>query len=310
MAEVSSVADLQEVSVPPVDTTVAGVTDTPTKSTPSKAKKAPSAGPKPKGSKTDGTPKSGGKTAGTRSRKSGGGGGGGGKDGNGVSLWGPMTLPTFDESTVPRSTVRNLARPVLPTDGTGTITRDALMALTKGTSVFISYIAALAQEACAAKRRKTVLPQDVWEALEKAEMSQFVEDLKADHDEAEQRKIEKRELGKRKSQGLELELQDPDEGDEEGDGAGARKKRKKAEGEDDEEEEDEIVDDEDEDADAGGQSSDSDGDEEDAEEEEEDITALDRTALTGQDPDLVDDMEDEPGRGGIVDEALDDDDSD
>ena len=134
------------------------------------------------------------------------------------SLPQPLKLPTFEEALVPKTTVRNLARPVLPSDGSGSITKDALTALTKGTSVFVSYLSHLANGHCLARRRKTVLPIDVFDAIHDAGLGQFVDELKAAHDEAEIAKTRKREAAKLKT--VSAAADDDEDGEEDGDGDG------------------------------------------------------------------------------------------
>lgn len=236
----------------------------------------------------------------------------------------PLKLPTFEEALVPKSTIRNLARPVLPADGSGSITKDAMTALTKGTSVFVSYLSALANEHCVAKKRKTVLPQDVWDALEDADLGQFVDELKHAHDAAEAAKSKKREAAKRRSGANaaadttveaddEIEDDDDDEEEEVGDadvtanslGPSRKKARTSAvtngDGDEDEDEDGEAA------AGADGNATEDEADEGDAisSDEEDDNDA--QLVSAEADVDDEDDDADRPGPTSRRDEAVDDD---
>ena len=101
---------------------------------------------------------------------------------------------TFEDSMMPRSTIKNCAKTVLKDDTP--IQKDALTALTKGSSVFISYLTAQANEIALSKKRKTIMPGDVFEALEAIEFGRFVPDLRKEHERAEQEAQEKKERKK------------------------------------------------------------------------------------------------------------------
>lgn len=110
-------------------------------------------------------------------------------------------IVTFEESIMPRSTIKNCAKAVLKDDIM--IQKEALTALAKGSSVFISYLTTHANEIALSKKRKTIMPNDVFEALKVIEFARFVPDLKIAHEQAERETKEKRE--RKKSGALEPE---------------------------------------------------------------------------------------------------------
>lgn len=103
-------------------------------------------------------------------------------------------IVTFEESIMPRSTIKNCAKTVLKEDTM--IQKEALTALAKGSSVFISYLTTHANEIALSKKRKTIMPNDVFEALKVIEFSRFVPDLKQAHELAEKDAKDRRDRKK------------------------------------------------------------------------------------------------------------------
>ncbi|KAJ1970466.1 hypothetical protein H4R35_005848 [Dimargaris xerosporica] len=82
-------------------------------------------------------------------------------------------MPTaIDELDMPRAVILRLMKGVLD-DGMG-IASDAKLAAGKATTVFISYIAAMANDIARSTRHKTVTLQHVMRALEEAEFDDYV----------------------------------------------------------------------------------------------------------------------------------------
>lgn len=107
---------------------------------------------------------------------------------------------------MPRSTIKNCAKTVLKDDTP--IQKDALTAITKGSSVFISYLTAHANEIALSKKRKTIMPADVFDALKAIEFERFIPDLRREHEQAEQELREKKE---RKKSGISEAALEPED---------------------------------------------------------------------------------------------------
>lgn len=106
----------------------------------------------------------------------------------------PDGIPTFEESIMPRTTIKACAKTVLHSDTA--IQKDALTALAKGSSVFISYLTTHANEIALSKKRKTIMPSDVLEALKVIELDRFIPDLQRAHERSEAENKEKRDRKK------------------------------------------------------------------------------------------------------------------
>lgn len=82
----------------------------------------------------------------------------------------------IEDLSLPRSIVTRLAKSDLPPNTQ--IQANAVLAMQKGSTVFISYIASMANDFALQAGRKTVGPQDVFKALEEAELpAEWKEDL-------------------------------------------------------------------------------------------------------------------------------------
>ncbi|RPA95321.1 histone-fold-containing protein [Choiromyces venosus 120613-1] len=88
---------------------------------------------------------------------------------NGVSI---------DDHTLPKSIVTRLAKGVLPQNTN--VQKDAILALSKGGTVFINYLCAAANDQAKQRGRKTINPKDVLEAMEQLEFGEFLPRLEAE----------------------------------------------------------------------------------------------------------------------------------
>ncbi|EXJ62166.1 hypothetical protein A1O7_02599 [Cladophialophora yegresii CBS 114405] len=95
-----------------------------------------------------------------QSRQSGGGGGSGKQQDDGVGI---------DDLLLPRSLISRLARGSLPPNTS--LQKDALLALTRSATVFVSSLAHHANEQSQLRHRKTLGVQDVYVALQEMEMA-------------------------------------------------------------------------------------------------------------------------------------------
>lgn len=110
----------------------------------------------------------------------------GDKDGNGVSI---------DENVLPKSIVTRLAKGVLPQNTN--IQKDAVLALTKGATVFINYLCTAANENAVKANKKTIMPKDVLEAISQLELNEFRPRLEAELAKFEEITSEKRAAAKK-----------------------------------------------------------------------------------------------------------------
>lgn len=99
-------------------------------------------------------------------------------------------ITTFDDAVMPRSTIKAFAKQVLKPDTI--IQKDALVALTEGSTVFISYLTTHANDIALSKKRKTIMPADVFEALKTIEFERFVPELKEEYEAATSTSKDKR----------------------------------------------------------------------------------------------------------------------
>ncbi|KAJ4150792.1 hypothetical protein LMH87_011526 [Akanthomyces muscarius] len=85
---------------------------------------------------------------------------------------------TIEDLTLPKSIITRLAKGVLPANTQ--IQANAIMAMSKSTTVFISYLAAHANEITLNANKKTIMPADVFKALEEIEFDFLKEPLEAE----------------------------------------------------------------------------------------------------------------------------------
>jgi len=77
-----------------------------------------------------------------------------------------------EDLSLPRSMIQRLAKGVLPANTQ--VQKDALLALCKSATVFVSYLANSANDRAVLANKKTVRPEDVLEALAELEFEGFV----------------------------------------------------------------------------------------------------------------------------------------
>ncbi|KAF8867021.1 histone-fold-containing protein [Acephala macrosclerotiorum] len=84
----------------------------------------------------------------------------------------------IEDLNLPKSIVTRLAKGVLPPNTQ--IQGNAMLAMTKSATVFVNYLASQANEFAASANRKTISPQDVFAALDEAQLSDFKPRLEAE----------------------------------------------------------------------------------------------------------------------------------
>ncbi|KAK7204497.1 histone-fold-containing protein [Myxozyma melibiosi] len=84
----------------------------------------------------------------------------------------------IDEFVLPKATVTRLAKSVLPQNTQ--IQKDAMTAVSKSATVFVNYLTATANELTVQSGRRTINPNDVYQALEILELPFFLPRLKAE----------------------------------------------------------------------------------------------------------------------------------
>ncbi|KAI4238701.1 MAG: hypothetical protein LQ349_000918 [Xanthoria aureola] len=86
----------------------------------------------------------------------------------------------IEDLSLPRTMVQRLAKGVLPPNTQ--IQKDAIVAMSKGATVFINHIADKANELALSTNKKTITPQNVLEALSQCEYEDFLPRVKAELD--------------------------------------------------------------------------------------------------------------------------------
>ncbi|KAJ1993571.1 hypothetical protein H4R33_000631 [Dimargaris cristalligena] len=89
-------------------------------------------------------------------------------------------VTTIEDLDMPRAIIVRLVKSVLP-DGFG-ISSDSKLAITKATTVFISYIAAMASDVAKSTGHKTITVQHVYKALEEAEFEEYITQIMSSMD--------------------------------------------------------------------------------------------------------------------------------
>ncbi|EGP91907.1 uncharacterized protein MYCGRDRAFT_29087, partial [Zymoseptoria tritici IPO323] len=117
--------------------------------------------------------------------------------------------------SLPKSMIARLAKGVLPANTQ--IHKDALLALHKSATVFVSYIASNSNDNAQAGGKKTISPQDVMAALKDAELEEFIPRLEAEL-KSEPAKKMKGEGGEAVQADQDGDDADDDEGDDDQDG--------------------------------------------------------------------------------------------
>ncbi|KAI9804335.1 MAG: hypothetical protein M1833_007142 [Piccolia ochrophora] len=83
-----------------------------------------------------------------------------------------------EDLSLPRSMVQRLAKGVLPPNTQ--IQKDAVLAMSKGATVFVNYLSSHANENALRQNKKTIMPKDVIEALKELEFDDFLPRLEAE----------------------------------------------------------------------------------------------------------------------------------
>ncbi|KAK9478838.1 histone-fold-containing protein [Lipomyces japonicus] len=204
----------------------------------------------------------------------------------------------IEDYLLPRATVSRLAKSTLPPNTS--IQKDAMTALSKGSTVFINYLTSTANDITVQNGRKTVNPNDVYEALEVLALDGLIPRVRQEVDkfiEASQSKKTKLKAVPKEAEKQEFTQivpESPDTNDRDykklkvtnGNGAVVKSSSKdddETEVEEDEEEEEHETEEQD------GEEEEQDG--EDDHEEDED--SADGDATTEIDPDRTLDLEDE-----------------
>ncbi|KAF2162344.1 hypothetical protein M409DRAFT_69233 [Zasmidium cellare ATCC 36951] len=103
---------------------------------------------------------------------------------------------SVDDLSLPKSMVARLAKGVLPANTQ--IHKDALLALHKSATVFVSYIASNSNDNAQASGKKTIAPHDVIAALKDAELEMFLPRLEAELKKYNETQCDKRNTYRRK----------------------------------------------------------------------------------------------------------------
>jgi DNA polymerase epsilon subunit 3 len=90
--------------------------------------------------------------------------------------------PSDIETELPRAQVKRLAKLALQkqsnSDKDFTVSKDALLALSESTKIFIHYLTATANDICKASKRQTISAKDVFEALSELDFDELEEPLR------------------------------------------------------------------------------------------------------------------------------------
>lgn len=104
---------------------------------------------------------------------------------------------SIDDHTLPKSIVTRLAKGVLPQNTS--VQKDAILALSKGGTVFINYLCATANDTAKNHGRKMINPKDILEAIQMMEFDDFVPRLEAELAKFNELAAEKRAAAKKPS---------------------------------------------------------------------------------------------------------------
>ncbi|ORY13754.1 histone-fold-containing protein [Clohesyomyces aquaticus] len=85
---------------------------------------------------------------------------------------------SVEDLNLPKSIVQRLAKGVLPPNTQ--IQKDALLAMSKSATVFVNYLTHHAAEHAARSNKKTVMPKDVFDAMQELEFDSFLPRLEAE----------------------------------------------------------------------------------------------------------------------------------
>ncbi|KAI7825032.1 histone-fold-containing protein [Kickxella alabastrina] len=126
------------------------------------------------------------------------------------------TLTTLDELEFPKAVLTRLLKSSLPENIA--IQKEARQAITKASTVFVSYLAATANDCARESGHKTIMSNDIFKALEAVGLGDFVDRLQGDlvlHAEVLREKKERKSKevvgGNEEEEGEEAEEEEEDE---------------------------------------------------------------------------------------------------
>ncbi|KAH8881283.1 histone-fold-containing protein [Thozetella sp. PMI_491] len=103
---------------------------------------------------------------------------------------------TIEDLVLPKSIITRLAKGVLPPNTQ--IQANAILALTKSATVFINHLANASNEFTQLSNKKTIMPQDVFQALDEIDMGFMREQLEAEFSKFAETQSNKRSTYRRK----------------------------------------------------------------------------------------------------------------
>ncbi|EHK26445.1 uncharacterized protein TRIVIDRAFT_17298 [Trichoderma virens Gv29-8] len=225
---------------------------------------------------------------------------------------------TIEDLNLPKSIITRLAKGILPPNTQ--IQGNAILALSKSATVFISYLASHANENTVAAGKKTILPADVFKALDDTEFSFLKEPLEAEFAKFNAIQTEKRTSYRQKVRaskhgpGDDADMADTTIASEASASSGPRAKKARVDpsaGDDEEVDaivnDDDDVDDEDEDDHEGDEEAQDDEDDEEAADENDEDDGGEGEASGDETQDA---LEERRSREEEADEALEGDESD
>ncbi|KZF22231.1 histone-fold-containing protein [Xylona heveae TC161] len=102
----------------------------------------------------------------------------------------------IEDLSLPRAMVQRLAKSVLPANTQ--IQKDAVLAISKSATVFVNYLSSYANEAAQRANKKTIMPNDVFDAIKEIEFEAFLPRLEAELTKYNSIQVEKRNKNKQK----------------------------------------------------------------------------------------------------------------
>lgn len=128
----------------------------------------------------------------------------------------PKDGVSVEDLSLPKSMIARLAKGVLPANTQ--IQKDALLALHKSATVFVSYIASNSNEIAQSGGKKTISPQDVMAAMKDCELEDFLPRLEAELKKYNEVQCDKRNTYRRKVKEDKAAATAPELGDDNQDG--------------------------------------------------------------------------------------------
>ncbi|QDS74249.1 hypothetical protein FKW77_002972 [Venturia effusa] len=101
-----------------------------------------------------------------------------------------------EDYNLPKTMVQRLSKGVLPPNTQ--IQKDALLAISKSATVFINYLASVANERAQRANKKTIQPKDVLDAIQECEFDSFLPRLEAELEKYNTVQCDKRNTYRRK----------------------------------------------------------------------------------------------------------------